>query len=357
MSLLMSQSVSLVDWLNSELTKLSSIPKEYFGAMDKAYFEATVHLGCCCLAFRHMREKASVMGASPSAWDRTIERLFPKLPVAKINLYVSAGHNLHWDMDLINKFQSLIPSEIINYNGTPVEPMADQLRRLGLVNPSLFEHWAQTNEDAKEKALREAEEAAHRAKMAVREKEEADRKEKERRARETKALHEAEVRRLEAEKAALEKQTREAQAQAAAISQAALRAEAEAKRSAEAAKEVQASEAVKKAALVHAGEAARVQAEALRAEREAKALERASQAQAEEVARAEEAAKEAETLDLKYERLLDKLIAQSQGFPKMEILFGEVATALDLLPRKKVDAFKRNMLAMARITDALFAEV
>jgi hypothetical protein len=60
-----------------------------------------------------MREKAYLMGASPNAWDRTVERLFPKLSVEKISLYGSAGHNLRWDMDLINKFQSLIPAEII----------------------------------------------------------------------------------------------------------------------------------------------------------------------------------------------------------------------------------------------------
>jgi hypothetical protein len=324
--------------------------------MDKCYFEATVNLGCCCLAFRHMREKAYLMNATPAAWDRTVERLFPKLSVEKINLYVSAGHNLHWDLDLINKFQSLIPSEIINYNGTPVEPMAEQLRRLGLVNPTLFEHWAQTNEDAKVKALREAEEAKRAAERATREKEARARQEKERIARETKARHEAEVRRLEAEKAALEKQAREAQARAEASAREAQRAEVEAKRQAEAAKESQASEAEKEAAKAKELEAALAKAAAEKAEKEARESEEASRIGAEEAARAEEEAKAAQDLDPKFERFLDKLIAQSQGFPKMEILFGEVATMLDLLPRKKVEAFKRNMQCMARVADYLFAK-
>jgi len=303
-----------------------------------------------------MREKAYLMGASPAAWDRTVERLFLKLPVEKINLYVSAGHNLHWDMDLINKFQSLIPSEIINYNGTPVEPMAEQLRRLGLVNPTLFEHWAQTNEDAKQKALREAEEARLRAERAAQEKAAKARQESERIARETKALHEAEVRRLEAEKAALEKQAREAQERAEAILAAAQKAEAEAKVQALAAKENRASKAVKAAAQAKEAEAAKAKAEAEKAEREARAAEEASKRRAEEIAQEEEAAKAAEALDPKYERLLDRLISQSQGFPRMETLFGEIATALDLLPRKKVEAFKRNMLCIARVADQLFAD-
>jgi hypothetical protein len=40
----------------------------------------------------------------------------------------------------------------------------------------------------------------------------------------------------------------------------------------------------------------------------------------------------------------------------MEILFGEVATALDLLPRKKVESFKRNMECIARVADKLFSQ-
>jgi pyruvate/2-oxoglutarate dehydrogenase complex dihydrolipoamide acyltransferase (E2) component len=336
----MSQSsVSLVNWVNSELTRYSTIPEGLFGDMKQFHFDATVALGRVCLAFRHMREKASTMGASPTDWDRIIGKLFPKLSLEKINIYVSAGHNLHWDIDLINKFQSLIPSEIINFNGTPVEPMADQLSRMGLVTTEMFDHWARTNEDAKQKAIREAEEARRQAEQEERQKAAQARQEQEQRARETKALHEAEVRRLEAEKKEAQDKALEARERAVRIASAAYEAEVKATTEAE------------------AQEAAKVKAEAQRASREARAMEEASLAKAEEAAQAEEAAKAAEGLDPKYERMLDKLISQSQGFPKMERLFEQVATAIDLLPRKKVEALKRNMLCVARIADQLFVEV
>ena len=68
-----------------------------------------------------------------------------------------------------------------------------------------------------------------------------------------------------------------------------------------------------------------------------------SGASPEVIAQAEEAAKKADTLDPKYERMLDKLIAQTQGFRKIKLLFEQVESAVDLLPHKKVEALRRNI--------------
>lgn len=352
---------SLIDWLNAELSKASSIYTHHLGARDEHLFEATVHLGYCCLALRHMREKASTLGATPAVWDITVERLFPKFPLDQINLYVSAGHILNWDMTLINEFQQLIPAEMINFNGTPVEPMREQLRRLGLVNPGLFEHWARTQENARQKAIREAEEEKAREERAIREKEAKARAERERIARDTKARYDAEVRRLEEEKVAREREAREAAERAQRIALAAQKAEEEAKAQAEEAEKTQATNSAKEAADARAeakaAEAARVKAEAEEAEREAQATLEASQASAEEVIRAQEEAKAAQGLDPRYERILDKLIAMSQAFPKMEKLFEEIATVLDLLPHKKVEAFKRNLQCLVRVAAKLNLKV
>ena len=269
--------VSLNNWVEEELTRISSVAKQLFKSNDVHLFEITKNLGWVCLALRHMRQKAYILDASPRDWDRIIERTFPKHNVKTMNLYVSAGHNLHWDLELINKFQALIPAEIIDTEGTPVEPIADQLRRLGLVTPAQFEHWAQTNEDAKQKALREEEEEKRKIERATLEKARQEREEKERVVREARARHEQEVRRL---------------------------------------------------------------------------VE--SNANPEEIARAEEAAKGADTLDPKYERMLDKLIAQSQGFRKIGLLFEQIEGAIDLLPNKKVDALRRNMCHLARAAEVLF---
>lgn len=269
--------VGLNHWVDEELTRISSLPKELFKSNDAHLFEITKNLGWVCLALRHMRQKAYLLDASPRDWDRAIERIFPKHRLETLNLYVSAGHNLHWDMELINMFQALVPAEIVDYDGTPVEPMADQLNRLGLVTPAQFETWARTNEDAKQQALREEEEERARIERAAREKARREREEEERGVREVKARHEAEIRQL-----------------------------------------------------VDSG------------------------ASEEEVAQAKEIAKATEALDPKYERMLDKLIAQSQGFRKIGILFEQIETVIDLLPHKKVKALKRNILCLSRVAEVLF---
>lgn len=267
----------LNNWVQEELTRISSVAKQLFKSNDALLFEMTKNLGWVCLALRHMRQKAYILDATPRDWDRIVERNFPNHKVRTINLYVAAGQNLHWDIELINKFQALVPAEIVDYEGTPLEKMGDQLRRLGLVTPAQFEEWAQTNEDAKQKAAREEEEEKQRIQTAALEKAREEREEKERIVRAARAQAEAKVRQLEEEKAS-----------------------------------------------------------------------------AEEIALAQEAVKTADALDPKYERMLDKLIAQSQGFYKMETLFKEIETMLDLLPLKKVEAFRRNVRCVARIGEVLF---
>lgn len=267
--------VSIDNWVDEELTRISSIPKQLFKSNDALLFEITKNLGWVCLALRHMRAKAYILDATPRDWDRIMERTFPKHKVQKINLYVSAGHNLNWDLELINKLQALIPAEIVDYEGTPLEKMSDQLHRLGLLTPAQFEEWAQTNEDAKQKAEREEREAIAREEKAAQDKKREEQEEQERIVRESRAQHEEEVRRL-----------------------------------------------------VEAG---------------------ASQ---EEIAKAEEAVKA--VLDPKYERMLDKLVAQTQGFRKIGLLFEQIETKVDLLPLKKVEALRRNMRCLAKVAEVLF---
>jgi hypothetical protein len=192
----------VVDWINEKFSKLASVPNQFLKVNDEHYFQITANLGRICLAFRHMREVAFEGGATAALWDRTVERLFPKIPLAKINLYASAGKNLHWDMDLVNEFQKLTPPEIVDFHGTPVEPMEDQLHRLGLTNPAAFEEWAETNESAREKKRREDEELKAKVEAARAAQVEKERLEKERISRETKARHEAEIRRLAQEESA-----------------------------------------------------------------------------------------------------------------------------------------------------------